>query len=193
MTIDELFTRINYRVEEYKQTNPAICERYGSEAGTMFKDYKNGQQRPAIEFCRHWLPWLIQNGAVTLIELDQLKDTDKWLLGIITTEMDRVTEGRYVILGGRVNAFGNAKVFAYQDAEVNLADEASAHLYNSTKAFVKSGWVFAYHDSSVSVSGRAIVEAWDRAFVDIKGDCLLYRNDQARVVQSPNSAVLETK
>ena len=109
------------------------------------------------------------------------------------------TEGKHSIKAGKVYAYGNAIVTAYNDATVTAFDRAVVKAYSNAKVYafgkttvetVSNVPVEAYGDATVKAYGNAKVEAFDRAIVTAYNDATVEACDSA-TVEAYNSVTVD--
>lgn len=109
------------------------------------------------------------------------------------------TEGKHSVKAGKVYAYGNAIVTAYNDATVIAYDSTTVKAYSNAKVYafgkttietVSNVPVEAYGDATVKAYGQARVEAFDRAIVKAYSNAKVEANDSA-TVKAFNSATVK--
>ena len=100
------------------------------------------------------------------------------------------TEGKHSVKAGKVYAYGNAIVTAYNDATVTAYDNATVTACSNAKVYafgkttvetVSNVPVEAYGDATVKAYGNAKVEASDRAIVKAYSSAEVKAHDNAKV------------
>ena len=100
------------------------------------------------------------------------------------------TEGKHSVKAGKVYAYGNAIVTAYNDATVTAYDNATVTACSNAKVYafgkttvetVSNVPVEAYGDATVKAYGNAKVEASDRAIVKAYSNAEVKAHDNAKV------------
>ena len=109
------------------------------------------------------------------------------------------TEGKHSVKAGKVYAYGNAIVTAYNDATVTAYDNATVTACSNAKVYafgkttvetVSNVPVEAYGDATVKAYGNTKVEAFDRAIVKAYSNAKVEANDSA-TVKAFNSATVK--
>ena len=100
------------------------------------------------------------------------------------------TEGKHSVKAGKVYAYGNAIVTAYNDATVAAYDSTIVKAYGNAKVYafgkttvetVSNVPVEAYDDATVKAYGNTKVEAYNRAIVKAYSNAEVKANDNAKV------------
>lgn len=142
--------------------NLGVCPEEARLVVHAVKRLYNGDANMAALLFRNWGQWLTAKGYINQV-LDMLTKHQWKRYGILYDQTTRVKSGNWVAIGSNLEVGGNAVVAAFRRTNVVSYDQSTVNVYNDSMAVCKSGFINAFHSSTVTVTGEAIVHLYDQS------------------------------